>query len=104
MSKNVNPVPDGYHTATPYLVVRGAAKAIDFYGRAFGASETVRIPGPGGTVMHAEIRIGDSMIMLCDENPEMGSRSPDTVGGTASSVMLYVPDVDAVFAKATKAG
>jgi PhnB protein len=98
----VKPVPDGYHTVTPYLCVRGAAKALDFYARAFGAQEKVRMPGPDGKVMHAEILIGDSMVMLGDENPQ--AKSPEAFGGTPVSVMLYVPDVDAVFKKATAAG
>ncbi len=98
------PVPDGYHTVIPYLVIREAGKAIDFYTRALGAQELFRMPGPGGAVMHAELRIGDSTVMLTDENPEMGSKSPQSLGGTAVSVFLYVPDVDALFAKATAAG
>ncbi|MCI0570416.1 MAG: VOC family protein [Myxococcaceae bacterium] len=104
MSKTVKPVPEGYHTVTPYLVVRGAAKAIEFYKQAFGAEETVRMPGPDGTVMHAELRIGDSVVMLGDEAPGTGSRSPQTLGGTTGGLMLYVPDVDALCARALKAG
>ena len=104
MANNVKPIPDGYHTATPYLVVRGADKALDFYTRAFGAKEVVRMDGPGGKVMHAEFQIGDSMIMLSEEFPQMGSVSPSTLNGTASSVMLYVADVDAAFHKAIAAG
>lgn len=100
----VNPVPEGYHTATPYLIVDGAAKALDFYQRVFGATERMRMPGPGGKVGHAEISIGDSVIMLADEHPEMGARGPRAYGGAAVSLHLYVPDVDAVVSKAVAAG
>jgi PhnB protein len=100
------PIREGFHTATPYLTVKGAAQAIDFYKRAFGAHEQGRMAGPDGrTVMHAEIRIGDSVLMLCDEFPQPGSsRSPETLGGTTSAVFLYVPDVDAAFKRAVDAG
>ena len=101
---SVKPVPDGYHTVIPYLVVRGASDAIAFYAKALGATEQVRMPGPGGSVMHAEIKIGDSIVMLSDENPEMGSISPATLNGTPVSVFLYVPDVDALFTQAVAAG
>ena len=94
------PIPDGYHTATPYLIVNGAAQALEFYKKAFGATEMMRFPGPGGKVMHAEIKIGDSPIMLADEAPEMGARSPKTIGGTPVSLLLYVEDVDAWASKA----
>jgi len=100
----VKPIPDGYTTVTPYLYIRGAAGAIDFYKRAFGATELFRMPGPQGKVMHAEIKIGNSYIMLADEFPEMGARSPQTLGGVSSSIMLYVPDVDTRFAQAVNAG
>jgi PhnB protein len=100
----VNYIPQGYHTATPYLIVKGAARAIDFYKQAFGATELMRFPGPGGTIGHAEIRIGDSPIMLADEMPQMGYRSPAALGGSPVSVMLYVPDVDKVVDRAVKAG
>jgi PhnB protein len=100
----VKPIPDGYHTATPYLYIREAAAALDFYKKAFGAVEMFRMPGPGGRIMHAEIRVGNSMIMLADEFPEMGARSPQTLGGVSSSIMLYVEDVDACFAQAVAAG
>jgi PhnB protein len=100
----VKPVPDGYRTVTPYLAVRGAAKALEFYAKAFGATELFRMPGPGDSVMHAEIRIGDSIVMLGDESPEMGATSPQTIGGSAVSLLLYVNDVDASFARATEAG
>jgi PhnB protein len=100
----VNYIPQGYHTATPYLIVKGAARAIDFYKQAFGATELMRFPGPGGSIGHAEIRIGDSPIMLADEMPQMGYRSPAALGGSPVSVMLYVPDVDKVVDRAVKAG
>ena len=98
------PVPVGYHTVTPYLIVSGAAKALDFYKRALGAIEQMRMPGPEGKVMHAEIKIGDSVIMLADEFPEMGARSPQALGGTPVGICLYVPDVDSLFNQAIQAG
>jgi PhnB protein len=100
----VKPVPEGYHSVTPYLVCHDAAGAIDFYRQVFGAEELMRMPSPGGKVGHAELRIGDSTIMLADEHPEVGARSPRTVGGTPVSLMVYVPDVDATFKKALGAG
>jgi len=96
--------PEGYHTATPYLILQGAAKAIEFYKRAFGATELMRIDAPGDKIGHAEIRIGDSIIMLADEHPEMGFRGPQALGGTPVSLMLYVEDSDAMFAQAIAAG
>jgi PhnB protein len=102
--KKAQPVPAGYHTVTPYLVCRGAAGAIDFYKRAFGAKEKMRMPGPDGRVAHAEIQIGDSRVMLGDEFPEMGARSPEALGGSAGSVFLYVKNVDAFADKAVAAG
>ncbi|HUG94430.1 MAG TPA: VOC family protein [Planctomycetaceae bacterium] len=101
---SVNPVPDGYHTVTPYLFVRGAAQAIDFYRQAFGAVETARLAGAQGKLGHAEIRIGDSAIMLADEMPEMGISSPQTLGGAPMCLLLYVDDVDARFQQALSAG
>jgi len=99
------PIPAGYHTVTPYLVVKDAAKAIDFYKRAFGAEEVDRMPGPGGKgVMHAEIKIGDSRLMLSDEMPGAGCSSPQTLGGTTCQLFIYVPDVDAAFQQAISAG
>lgn len=104
MMSKVKPIPDGYHTATPYLIADDAAKAIEFYKKAFGASEKVRIPGPGGKIGHAEIQIGDSPIMLADEHPEIGALSPDRIGGSPVSIMLYVEDVDRVVERALAAG
>lgn len=100
----VKAIPDGYYSLTPYLVVQGAAKAIEFYTKAFGATEVVRMPGPGGKIMHAEVKIGNSMLMLADENPEQGHLSPTTLNGAGCSVMLYTDDVDATFASALAAG
>jgi PhnB protein len=100
----VKPIPDGYYTATPYLIVKGAARALDFYKQAFGAEELMRFPMPDGKVGHAEIKIGNSPIMLADEFPEMGHKSPESLGGSPVSIMLYVPDVDKTFAQALKAG
>jgi len=97
-------IPDGYQTATPYLIVKGAAEAIEFYKRAFGATEMLRMADPHGRVGHAEIKIGDSVIMLADEHPAMGYRSPRSLGGSSVSILLYLEDVDAVFERAVKAG
>jgi len=97
-------IPDGYHTATPYLIVTGAVRALEFYKQAFGAAEVLRMDGPDGKVMHAEIKIGDSHIMLADEFPDMDARSPQTIGGTPVSLMLYLEDADAVTARAVSAG
>jgi PhnB protein len=104
MKNAVKPIPDGYHAVTPYLMINEAAKAIDFYKKVFGAQELMRIPGPGGKVMHAELKIGDSIIMLADEHPEIDARSPQAYGGTPVSLMLYVADVDDVFKRALSAG
>ena len=100
----IQPVPKGFHTITPHLNVRDATQALNFYKRAFGAVETVRMPGPGGKILHAAIRIGDSHLFLADEMPEWGSRSPQTIGGTATAICLYVDDADAVFNQAVSAG
>jgi PhnB protein len=100
----VKPVPDGYHTATPYLIVKGAARALDFYQDVFGATMVMRIDGPDGAVGHAEFQIGDSRIMVADEFPGMGFRGPHALGGSPVGICLYVPDVDARFAKAVAAG
>jgi PhnB protein len=100
----VPPVPAGYHTVTPYLCVAGAARALDFYKEAFGAVETLRMTGPDGKIGHAEIRIGTSPIMLADEYPDMGFRSPTTLGGAGLTLLVYVDDADAVFTRAIAAG
>src|SRR4051812_46330290 len=100
----VKPIPDGYHTVTPYLIVKGASRALEFYKKAFGATELFRMAGPGDKVGHAEIALGDSRVMLADEHPEMGAVSPQTVGGTPVSLCLYVPDVDALSQQAVAAG
>ena len=103
--KKVQPVPAGYHTVTAYLTVNDGARALEFYTKAFGARETDRMPGPGGKIMHAEFRIGDSVIMLSDEFPGMSScKAPTSLGGTTGSLFLYVPDVDAAFRRAVEAG
>ncbi|HVO62034.1 MAG TPA: VOC family protein [Terriglobales bacterium] len=97
-------IPEGYHIVTPYLIIKGAARAIDFYKQVFGATELMRFPGPGGMIGHAEIKIGDFPIMLADEAPQMGYRSPQSIGGTPVSLILYVQDVDKVVDRAVKAG
>ena len=104
MTTKIKPIPDGYHTVTPYLVITDAGKAIEFYKVAFGATESMRLATPDGKVMHAEIKIGDSPIMLCDECPDWNAFSPQTIGGTAVSIMLYVEDVDSVVNRAVAAG
>ena len=101
---SVQKIPSGYHSVTPYLIVDGAAAAIEFYKKAYGAQVVLQMPGPGGKVMHAEIRIGDSIVMLADEFPEMDARGPKSVGGTPVGLMIYVEDVDAQFAQALAAG
>ena len=105
MSK-VPHIPKGYNTVTPYLVIKGAAKAIEYYKKVFGATEVVRMPGPNGTIGHAELKIGDSMIMLADENPSMGQGhvSATTVGGSPVSLYVYLKDVDKVFERAVAEG
>jgi PhnB protein len=97
-------IPKGYHTLTPYLTVHDAATAITFYREAFGAEEVMRLGAGGNKIMHAEIRIGDAHLMLADEFPEWGNTSPKTLGGSSSSIMMYVPDVDSVFETAVAAG
>jgi PhnB protein len=104
MTTKIKPIPDGYHTATPYLIITNAAQAIEFYKEAFGATELMRLAAPDGKLMHAEIRIGDSPIMLCDECPDWNALSPQTIGGTAVSIMLYVDDVDSVVNRAVATG
>jgi PhnB protein len=100
----VKPVPDGYRSITPYLAVKHAADAIDFYRRAFGARERMRLAAPEGKIGHAELEIGDSVVMLADEFPDMDFRGPASLGGTSVTLHLYVKDVDASFRKATEVG
>jgi len=104
MTKAVKPIPEGFHTVTPHLVIKGAAEAIEFYKRAFGAEVLGRMDGPGGTVGHAELKIGDSIIFLADEFPQSPTKSPQTLCCTTASLHLYVPDVDAAFKRAVSAG
>ena len=103
-SKKAKPVPEAYHAITPYLSLRNASRAIEFYKKAFGATELMRFALPNGHVGHAELKIGDSIIMLADEHPEMGARSPETVGGTPTALMLYVDNVDKVVDRAVTEG
>ena len=100
----VKPIPEGYHSVTPYLIIRGAGDAIEYYKQAFGAVELMRMPAPGGKIGHAEIKIGDSPIMLADEYPEMGYKGPQSIGGSPVSLMIYVEDVDTVFNRAVEGG
>jgi PhnB protein len=105
MTKMVKPIPEGYHTVTPSIIVKDAGGALEFYKKAFGARELSRLTSPDGKrIVHAEIKIGDSSIMLSDECPEWGARSPQTIGGTSSSLHLYVENVDTAFQKAVDAG
>ena len=101
---SVKPIPEGYHSITPYLFVRSAASAIDFYKNAFGATEIVRMAGSNGKITHAEMKIGDSIVMLADENPQTGVMSPQTVGGFSSGLHIYVENVDAIIQKAIESG
>lgn len=100
----VKPIPEGYHSVTPYLIINGASEAIEFYKKAFGATELFRFPAPGGKIGHAEIKIGDSPIMLADEYPDMGYKGPQSLGGSPITLMIYVEDVDNVFNRAVGAG
>jgi PhnB protein len=100
----VKPIPEGYHSVTPYLIVKGAARALEFYKKAFNATELVRMEGPGGTIGHAEFQIGNSRIMMADEFPDMGARSPETIGGSPVGLCIYTEDVDALFKQALAAG
>jgi PhnB protein len=100
----VRSTPAAYHTVTPYLIVKGAAKAIDFYQRVFGASEMMRMPAPDGSIAHAEVKIGDSPVMLADEMPGMEFKSPPSIGGSPVGILVYVEEVDACAAKAVAAG
>ncbi len=104
MTPSVKPVPEGFHTATPTLIVRNAAQAIEFYKNVFGAEERMRMPSPDGKISHAELKIGDSIIFLSDEFPNMGGKSPQTLGGHSGGIYLYVEDVDDVFQRAIDAG
>jgi len=104
MSAAVKAIPEGYHTVTPYLILSGAGDAIAFYKKALGAEEVMRIGGPGGKIGHAEIKIGNSRIMLADEHPELQALSPRTVGGSPVSIHLYVENVDAAIERAVAAG
>jgi PhnB protein len=101
---NVKPVPEGYHSVTPYLFIRGAGGAIEYYKNIFGATEVIRLSGPIGQVAHAELKIGDSIIMLADENPKIGAMSPQTAGGVSMCLHVYVEKVDDVVQKAVEAG
>lgn len=100
----VKPIPEGYEGATPYLIVKGADKALEFYQKAFGAMELMRMPGPAGKIGHAEIKIGSAIVMLADEFPEMHCKSPQSFGGTPVSILIYVQDVDAFIQRALAAG
>ena len=101
---DVKPIPDGYPQVTPYLCVDGAKAAIEFYSNVLGATERMHMPGPDGKIGHAELELGDSLIMLADEYPEMGIRGPKAVGGTPVTISIYVEDADAVFDAAVAAG
>src|SRR5262245_58934832 len=100
----VKAIPEGYHSVTPYMIISGASKALDYYQKALGAKLIMRMDGPDGRVGHAEIKIGDSHIMLADEFPEMGARSPKTLGGAGMSLMIYLENVDAAYERAIQAG
>ena len=100
----VKPIPDDYPQVAPYLIVDGAAEAIDFYGKVFDGKERMRIPGPDGKIGHAEVEVGKGLVMLADEHPDMGHVGPKTIGGTPVSIGVYVDDCDATFDKAIKAG
>ncbi len=105
MSDKVNPVPEGFNTVSPHLIIKGAGEAIEFYKKAFGAEELCRMPGPDGkSVMHAEVKIGDSTIMICEEFPQMEAISPTTLKGSPVSIHLYVEDADKLQARAVEAG
>jgi len=104
MTQPVKPIPDGYTAVTPYITIKNAAAAIEFYKKAFGAEEAMRFNTPDGKIAHAEIRIGGAALMLSEESPQWNALSPQTIGGTATSLMLYVKDADAVFRRAVEAG
>ena len=100
----VKPIPDGYHSVTPYLMVKGGASALEFYKKVFGAAEIFRFDGPNGTIAHAEFKIGDSIVMLADENDDTGFRGPQSIGGSPVGIMVYVDDVDRIFHRAVAEG
>lgn len=100
----VKPIPDGYHSVTPYLIMKRAADALEFYKKAFGATELFRMAGPDGKIGHAEFKIGDSHVMMADEHPDMGHRGPESLGGTSVSLMVYLPNVNETFPRAIAAG
>lgn len=104
MDKNVNPIPEGHHTVTPSIAVHDAAAALAFYAKAFGAEEIMRMPLPDGRIMHAEIRVGSSAIMLADEIPQMGTKGPKAFGGSPVTFYVYVSNVEAAFKRAVNAG
>ncbi|GMU33305.1 MAG: VOC family protein [Planctomycetia bacterium] len=104
MAGKVNPIPEGFNSVTPHIVVKGAKAAMEFYKKAFGAEEVMCIPAPDGSVMHAEIQLGNSRVMIAEENPQMGCQSPKSLGGSPITVHLYVNDVDSVVNQAVKAG
>lgn len=104
MAKAVNPIPDGYSAAIPYITCKHAAKAIEFYVKAFGAVEVMRMAAPDGKIGHAEIKIGDALVMISDEYPEMQIQSPQSLGGTPVGIHVYVPDVDVLNQRAIAAG
>lgn len=104
MSTHVKPIPDGYPVVAPYLIIPGAAKALEFYKEAFGAKERMRLEMPGGVLGHAEIQLGDSVVMMADEFPQMGAHGPAKYGGSPVTLHLYVTDVDAVVARAVALG
>ncbi len=104
MDTQVNPIPKGYHSLTPYLIVNNASEAIEFYKKAFGAKEIFRMDAPNGKIGHCELQIGDSRIMMADEHPEMGANAPSSEGGRAFSLLIYVENVDEVFNRAVEAG
>ncbi|MEE9522442.1 MAG: VOC family protein [candidate division NC10 bacterium] len=104
MAKAAKPIPEGFHSVTPHLIVRNAAQAIDFYTKAFAAQELSRMPGPDGKLLHAEIKIGDSILMLCDEFPHWNTLGPQSLGASAVGIHIYVQDADALFTQAVTAG
>ena len=104
MSDNVRPIPEGFSTVSSYVVVDDAAASIDFYTKALAAQESCKLPGPDGNIMHAELQIGDCVLMLSDENPEQGAVSPKTLGGTPVHMLIYTEDVDSAFQRAVDAG